>query len=163
MTARLATGGSSLRRAIVVVAVVALAPADAGCGAGGGVSSSGASEPVPGYVSAPPTHEQRLVEKGAQLVVADGCTACHLPGHRAGLGPNFGGFAGHRVTLRDGRRVLVDQRYLQAALAHPGALSMRGYDPRPMAEVVEKLGLARRPGQIAALAAFIEQVGPETE
>jgi len=142
---------------------MAVALAGSGCSGSKPVASETSDGQVPGYVVAPPTREQRLVETGAQLVIADGCTGCHLPGGWRGLGPNFASFAGHRVTLRDGRSELVDQRFLTRALTHPGSSSLRGFDPRPMVEALRGLGLSQKPRQVAALVAFIEQVGPETE
>jgi hypothetical protein len=109
------------------------------------------------------THEQRLVEQGAPLVVADGCSACHLPGRTTSDAPSFLDFAGHRVILRSGRRAVVNERFLRAALLHPARDPIRGYDPAAMIGVAQRLDLAHHPQQLAALIAFIEQVGPETE
>jgi cytochrome c oxidase subunit II len=115
------------------------------------------------YASAPFTHQERLVERGARLYVSDGCSACHSIGARHGtLGPSFAVLAGNSVTLRDGRRVLVDERFLHAALADPASAEVRGYAPAPMLAAIRRLRLARDPAAIAALAAFIEQIGPET-
>ncbi|HEY1833883.1 MAG TPA: hypothetical protein VGG08_05560 [Solirubrobacteraceae bacterium] len=134
----------------------------AGCG-GARHAAAGATpaEVPPSYVTAPITPEQRLVERGVRLAVSDGCTACHLQGGRPTFGPNFASFAGRHLMLRNGRRALVGQHFLIEALSHPGTLSLRGYDPRPMVNWIARLGLAGKPKQVAALAAFIEQVGPE--
>jgi hypothetical protein len=141
---------------------LALALALAGCGSSGSASGAGAStSTVPAYVTAPFTHEQQLVEQGARLAVVDGCTACHLVGKSKSVGPDFAGFAGHGVTLADGRRVLVDERFLRAGLEHPGQAELKGYDAAPMLAAVKRLHLAGEPGEVAALAAFIEQIGPE--
>jgi hypothetical protein len=134
----------------------------AGCGAGG--SSHGAassSSTAPSYVTEPFTHQQQLVEQGARLAVADGCAACHLDAAGRGIAPSFASFAGHRVTLADGRRVLVDEHFIHLGLLHPGANEIRGYDPAPMLKAIGRLRLADDPGQVAALTAFIEQIGPE--
>ncbi len=116
---------------------------------------------MPAYVTAPFTHEEQLVEQGAHLAVADGCTACHLVGRAKSVGPDFAGFAGHAVTLADGRRVLVDERFLREGLEHPEQAELKGYDAAPMLAAVRRLHLAGEPGEVAALAAFIEQIGPE--
>ncbi len=116
---------------------------------------------MPAYVTAPFTHEEQLVEQGAHLAVADGCTACHLVGRSHSLGPDFAGFAGHAVALADGRRRIVDERFLHEGLEHPEQAELRGYDAAPMLAAVKRLHLASEPGQVAALAAFIEQIGPE--
>jgi cytochrome c2 len=154
----------SKRSTAVLASVIALlsAPMLAGCGASGssgGAGSSSATEPA--YVTAPFSHEQQLVEQGARLAVADGCTACHLVGRSQSVGPDFAGFAGHAVTLAEGRRVLVDEHFLREGLLHPEKAELKGYDPAPMLAVVRRLHLAGNPGEVAALAAFIEQIGPE--
>jgi hypothetical protein len=134
----------------------------AGCGASGGTGGqTSQASTVPAYISEPFTHQQRLVEQGAGLVVSDGCSACHLMAVARRLAPSFASFAGRRVTLVDGRRVLVDERFLRDALLHPGSAQIRGYASAPMLRAVMRLQLASHPRQVAALAAFIEQIGPE--
>jgi len=134
----------------------------AGCGMGGssrGAASSGST--APSYVTEPFTHQQQLVEQGARLAVADGCAACHLGAAGRGIAPSFASFAGHRVTLAEGRRVLVDEHFIHLGLLHPGQNEIKGYDPAPMLKAIRRLSLADNPGQVAALTAFIEQIGPE--
>jgi hypothetical protein len=135
-----------------------------GCGSAG--SSSGASShapSVPSYVTEPFSHEEQLVAQGASLVVADGCAACHLSAKGKPIAPSFASLAGHRVTLTDGRTVLVDERFLHEALLDPRRTLIKGYDPAPMLAALARLRLHSEPGQVDALAAFIEQVGPESE
>jgi len=160
---RLVAGALAGGVVLTLGAVLALA-----LGGGGGAQSTSSirvSTPtsVPGYVTAPFSAEQKLVQEGAHLVVADGCAACHLDAAKAGLAPDFDSFAGHRVRLRDGRSLLVDERYMRAGLLHPRANAIAGYDPAPMLAALARLHLASHPAQVAALAAFIEQVGPEAE
>ena len=157
---------SALARAFAPALLLALvlAVALAGCGSGGPSSGAGSSSSsVPAYVTAPFTHEEQLVEQGARLAVADGCTACHLVGKPKSVGPEFAGFAGHAVTLADGRRVLVDEHFLREGLEHPEKAELKGYDAAPMLAAVKRLYLAGEPGEVAALAAFIEQIGPEEQ
>jgi hypothetical protein len=136
----------------------------AGCGGGGGRTAAGSGQTsVPAYVTEPFSQEQKLVAKGARLVVSDGCAACHLNAPAPGGAPDFASFAGHRVRLRDGREVLVDERYVREGLLHPLANEISGYDPAPMLAALARLHLGSQPAQVSALAAFIEQVGPETE
>ncbi len=137
----------------------------AGCGGAsgptGGTSAGGSTEPA--YVAAPFTHQQHLVEQGARLFVGDGCSACHaIDARHPRSGPSFAVLAGNTVTLRDGRRVFVDEALLHTALTQPMRAEVRGYAPAPMLAAVRRLGLARDPSAVAALAAFIEQIGPET-
>ena len=103
--------------------------------------------------------QQQRIAAGARLIVADGCAACHL-GARP-LGPSFESFAGHVVRLAQGGRVLVDERFLREALTNPVRDALAGYDSAPMRAAVARLRLAREPRQVAQLAAFIEEVGPE--
>ena len=157
-----ANGRGRARLVVPVLAVAALALAVTGCGSSGPSSGAGAStSTVPAYITAPFTHEERLVEQGARLAVADGCTACHLMGRAKSVGPDFAGFAGHAVTLADGRRVLVGEHFLREGLKHPEQAELKGYDAAPMLAAVRRLHLSGDPGQVAALAAFIEQIGPE--
>ena len=87
----------------------------------------------------------------------DGWSWCDLAS-----GDNRGWVAGDFLQEEyDGRRVLVDERFLRDALLHPGGARIRGYDPAPMLRAVMRLALASHPQQVAALAAFIEQIGPE--
>jgi hypothetical protein len=133
-----------------------------GCGSGGKPRTSAARQAsVPKYVTEPFTHVQQLVERGAQLVVADGCSACHLMHSSASTGPSFLRFAGYRVRLEDGRSQVVDERFMRAGLLDPRANELAGYDPRPMLAALARLHLRAHPAQLAALIAFIEQVGPE--
>ena len=67
------------------------------------------------------------------------------------------------MTLTDGHRVLVDEHFLREALLDPRNTQIKGYDPAPMLTAIERLHLSGQPEQIAALAAFIEQIGPEPE
>jgi cytochrome c551/c552 len=134
----------------------------AGCGASTGTSGQSAtSSSVPAYVTEPFSHEQKLIEQGARLIVADGCSACHLMTGKSSLGPSFSSFAGHVVRLADGRRTLVNEAFLREGLLHPRAALLEGYDPAPMLAALARVHLDDRPHQVAALAAFIEQVGPE--
>jgi hypothetical protein len=137
----------------------------AGCGGGRTArfaSVESASPPEPDTVLEPVTHQEQLIAQGARLAVSDGCTACHLNGRHNTLGPNFARFAGHRVALVDGRRVLVDKNFLTDALMHPEQNVVKGYPSAPMLQSMRRLGLTHNPTQVAALVAFIEMVGPET-
>jgi hypothetical protein len=133
-----------------------------GCGASGKASSQGSlGSSEPSYASEPLTPEQQLVEQGARLVVSDGCSVCHLAATGRSIAPSFASFAGHRVMLADGRRIFIDERFVREALSHLGKTQIKGYDPTLMIAATKRLNLADHPQQVAALAAFIEQIGPE--
>ncbi len=145
----------------MVVALAGCALAGGGCGGSGANSGGGsaASPSAPAYVTQPFTGQQRLVQQGARLIVAKGCSACHLVAANAHIAPSFTSLAGHRVALADGRTVLVDQHLIAQALRRPAAVAMKGYYPTAMVRAVARAHLTA--ADIAALAAFIEQIGPE--
>ena len=133
------------------------------CGAGTASSERPHTASVPAYVVEPFSHEQQLVQQGARLVVSDGCAACHLSAQGKAIAPSFASFAGHRVELTDGRSAVVEEHLLREGLLNPRRIVVRGYAAAPMLAAVRRLHLASHPQQVAALAAFIEQVGPEPE
>lgn len=116
---------------------------------------------MPGYVSEPFSAQQRLIEQGARLVVSDGCSACHLMATARNTAPSFASFAGHRFTLTNGRSVIVNERFVKEALLHPDTPPIKGFNPAPMLQATKHLNLPAHAQQVAALAAFIEQIGPE--
>lgn len=147
-------------RALAALAAAALLAGCAGAGRAPAVQS--ASPPETQESVAPLEHNEQLVNQGAKLVVADGCAACHLEGAKTSPGPNFDSVAGHTVTLANGRRVFVDERFLRQALLDPGANAVKGYPSAPMIRALARLDLAAHPQQTEDLIAFMEQVGPET-
>ena len=149
----------SLSAGLVLAACVTLLA----CGSSRRVHGHARAPRPPAYVTEPFTREQVLIGKGARLVVTDGCAACHLSPQGRRIAPSFTSLAGQRVELADGRRVLVDERFLRESLRDPRANAMKGYDAAVMVRAIARLALARHPRQIEQLAAFIEQVGPEQE
>jgi hypothetical protein len=145
-------------RALLALAIPLLL---AGCASGGQANKGSSASTAPTYVSEPFTHQQQLIQQGARLIVADGCAACHLEARTANIAPSFASFAGHRMTLSDGRRVVVNERFVTEALLHPGKTAIEGYDAASMLSATRRLDLPKHPQQVAALAAFIEQIGPE--
>jgi hypothetical protein len=125
--------------------------------------ASSATPPEPRSTPEPFTHQQQLVVQGARLFVSDGCSACHLGTSKHGVGPSFESFAGHHVTLADGRSVLVNEHFVRETLLDPRANPIEGFDPASMIAAVDRLQLSRHPERVTALAAFIEQIGPEPE
>jgi hypothetical protein len=156
-------GTGFARRAPTGAAVLALLCVLSGCGASGTdtarLQSSGGATTTP----EPFTHEQQLVVQGARLVVADGCSACHLDKLKQSVSPSFASFAGHEVTLTNGKRALVEEAFVREGLLHPSSHELKGYDPDPMLNALARLHFQTKPAQVDALAAFIEQIGPEPE
>jgi hypothetical protein len=134
----------------------------AGCGTSSKPSSQdSSSSTAPAYISEPFSAQQRLIEQGAHLVVSDGCSACHLMATARNTAPSFASFAGHRFRLTDRRRVIINEQFIREALLHPDTPPIKGFDPVPMLRATKHLDLGAHPQQVAALAAFIEQIGPE--
>jgi cytochrome c oxidase subunit 2 len=155
--------GRTTNTTSAIIACMAMS-ALCGCGSQGSSSQQSAtSSSAPAFAAEPYTPQQQRVEQGAHLVIADGCSSCHLNGSNPHLAPSFTSLAGHRVTLTDGRHVLVDEHFLRDSLLRPSGAEVAGYDPAPMLAAVRRLHLANHPAQVAALVAFMEQIGPETE
>jgi cytochrome c5 len=133
----------------------------AGCGSSTRSGSGAPTRTVPAYVTAPFSVQQQRIAAGARLIVSDGCSVCHLQGAGTRAAPSFESFAGHRVTLADGRSALVDEPFLRASLLDPSAYALKGYAAGAMLRALAHLGLAHQPQQVADLAAFIEEIGPE--
>ncbi len=150
-------------RAPAALLVLAAAATLAGCaGSRKAPAVQSASPPEPQYAIGELTRNEQLVNEGAKLALADGCASCHLQGAKRSPGPNFDSFAGHDVTLADGRRTLVEERFLRQALLHPEETAIAGYEPAPMIRALAPLDLAGHPHDVQALIAFMEQIGPET-
>jgi hypothetical protein len=164
--ARHRTGVPAAFLALLPAAALLLATAVlSGCGSANSSTTTGGytTATAPAYAAAPYTHQQILVEQGAHLVISDGCSACHLNSAGPRQAPSFTSLAGHRVTLADGGHAVVDGRFLRAALVNPASTELEGYDPKEMIAAVRRLHLQAKPGQVNALVAFMEQIGPETE
>jgi Cytochrome c len=145
----------------VAIGVALMLVALAGCGGktNGGMPAVGRQSED--QVEEPLTPQQERVQEGARLVVSDGCSACHLAARDQAVGPSFASMASRPVTLSDGRRVRLDEARLREGLERPERLRIRGYDAGAMIAAVRRLDLRVHPADVAALAAFIEQVGPE--
>ena len=132
-----------------------------GCGGTAGTQTAAGGASEASAAAAHFTRQQELVEEGGRLFVSDGCTGCHTLGTQSRFGPSFAHLAGSTVTLTNGHRVLVDERFLHAALLDPAANAVTGYSAAPMIAAVRRLKLAGQGEAVAALTAFIEQIGPE--
>lgn len=153
--------GRAGKGALAALLTAAAAGALCGCGTSAGEREGTGATGEAASAGAHFTRQQELVEEGGRLFVSDGCTGCHTLGAQSRFGPSFAHLAGSTVTLTDGRRVLVDERFLHAALLDPAANAVTGYSAAPMIAAVRRLKLAGRREEVAALTAFIEQIGPE--
>lgn len=146
---RRARRGAAVLLALLVTALLG--------GCGGGASSPKGRETFSNVLSP----SERVENAGGRLFITDGCAACHKISGTARIGPSLDSLVARTVTLRDGRKAKVDERFLRESLLDPRATAIAGYPPAPMVDA-----LARRPvsaSEAAALAAFIEGVGPEAE
>jgi cytochrome c oxidase subunit 2 len=71
---------------------------------------------------------QSLVEQGATLFRALGCSGCHGPGGTV-RAPRLEGVFGHPVALADRRTVLADEAYIRDSILEPQKDVAAGYDP----------------------------------
>jgi hypothetical protein len=150
-----------------ILAAACCAALGTGCGSAT-TRTAGVSAPAQdaGHTPAPPStplsSHEKLIAEGAPLATKDGCSTCHMLSAGARLGPSFYNFAGHDVKLADGQAVLVDEAFVEHALEDPGSEPISGYNPRLMWRTLERLHVHLTHRQIEALAAFVEQIGPES-
>jgi cytochrome c oxidase subunit 2 len=69
-----------------------------------------------------------VVAAGETLFTKWACATCHQP-QAGALGPSLVGIYGKRVTLQDGRQVVVDDAYLRESILNPTAKVVGGYPP----------------------------------
>ncbi len=74
------------------------------------------------------TSGQSLAQNGERLFASMGCNSCHN-GTAAARGPDLAGVYGSKLTLTDGRQILVDDAYLRDAILSPSAHVTAGYAP----------------------------------
>ena len=86
-----------------------------------------APEAFAGWLAASPS-EQSLVEQGAALFRALGCSGCHGPGGTVRAPPLEGVF-GHPVPLADRRTVLADEAYIRDSILEPLKDVVASYEP----------------------------------
>ncbi len=110
------------------------------CGGGGQQTQQPASQPSPpqqpAQPSAPQTEEISLVERGQQLSISIGCTACHSADGTTLVGPTWKGLYGHEVevVLPDGTEttVIADEEYLRESILDPNAKIAKGFQANVM-------------------------------
>ena len=71
---------------------------------------------------------QSLAQNGERLFASMGCNSCHN-GTAAARGPSLAGVYGSRLTLTDGRQILVDDAYLRDAILNPSEHVTAGFAP----------------------------------
>ena len=74
------------------------------------------------------TSGMSLAQNGERLFASMGCNACHS-GNAAARGPNLAGVYGTKLTLTDGRQILVDDAYLRNAILNPSEHVTAGFAP----------------------------------
>ncbi len=104
---------------------------------------------------------ERVENDGGRLFITDGCAACHKITGAASAGPSLDSFVARTVRLRDGRKAKVDESFLREALLDPRQTAIAGYPPAPMLEALARHPVS--PSEAAALASFMENVGPEAQ
>ena len=71
---------------------------------------------------------QSLAQNGERLFASMGCNSCHN-GTAAARGPSLAGVYGSKLTLTDGRQILVDDAYLRDAILNPSEHVTAGFSP----------------------------------
>jgi cytochrome c oxidase subunit 2 len=71
---------------------------------------------------------QSLAQNGERLFASMGCNSCHN-GMAAARGPSLAGVYGSKLTLTDGRQILVDDAYLRNAILNPSEHVTAGFAP----------------------------------
>jgi len=71
---------------------------------------------------------QSLAQNGERLFASMGCNSCHN-GSAAARGPSLAGVYGSKLTLTDGRQILVDDAYLRDAILNPSEHVTAGFSP----------------------------------
>jgi len=71
---------------------------------------------------------QSLAQNGERLFASTGCNSCHN-GTAAARGPSLAGVYGSKLTLADGRQILVDDAYLRNAILNPSEHVTAGFAP----------------------------------
>ncbi len=66
--------------------------------------------------------------KGAAVLAAQGCRACHQVGNAA-IGPMLEGIYGTMVELSTGQKVKVDDNFIRESILAPQAKLVKGYGP----------------------------------
>lgn len=72
-------------------------------------------------------------QRGQELTVNNGCTACHnVSGEPGGIGPTWKGLFGSEVQLADGGSVTADEDYIRSSIVNPNDQIHTGYPPGVM-------------------------------
>ena len=72
---------------------------------------------------------KRDLDRGRQLMEAEGCLSCHSTDGSEIAGPTLKNIVGREVELADGSRTAADDRYLIEAIIDPEKFIVVGYDP----------------------------------
>lgn len=93
-----------------------------------------------------------LARQGLEIVVDEGCVACHTLDGRPGIGPTWQGMWGSTETLEDGSEVVVNGAYIRESILEPGAKVVAGYD-----NIMLRYPLSDQ--QLQAIVAFAREMG----
>jgi cytochrome c oxidase subunit 2 len=69
-------------------------------------------------------------ERGRNLYLKRGCSACHSTDGTTKQGPSFLGIYGHPVKLATGQEVMVDDNYIRESIVNPSAKIVAGFEDR---------------------------------
>ncbi len=103
-------------------------------------------------------------ERGRQLFVSTGCTACHAvdkaseASAAAMQGPSLVGLYGEEVALSDGSTVVADEGYLRTSILNPLSDIVAGYQP-----VMPPYATRLSEEDVLSLIAYIRSLGAEPD
>ncbi len=95
-------------------------------------------------------------ERGEQISLSSGCSACHGANGEGGVGPAWRGLAGSQVELADGSTVVADDAYLARAITDPGADLLADYTIQMPANRLDD-------AQVADVIAYIKDLSSADE
>jgi cytochrome c oxidase subunit 2 len=72
---------------------------------------------------------KRDLDRGRQLMEAEGCLSCHSTDGSEIAGPTLKNIVGREVEMADGSRMAADDQYLIEAILDPEKFIVVGYDP----------------------------------
>ncbi|MFQ5794128.1 MAG: HEAT repeat domain-containing protein [Candidatus Bipolaricaulia bacterium] len=80
-----------------------------------------------------------VVERGRQLTLQFGCTACHATTGEVSDRPTFTGLFGSKRTLTTGKTIIAYEAYLRESILDPTAKVVQGFIPNLMPDFGNKL------------------------
>lgn len=111
------------RRLVYVLVVVASIGGATAC------TSAEPSEPIEASTAASSEDARVTAERGAEVALQMGCSACHTTDGNVSVGPTWQGLLGSERTFADGSRRVADEAYVRQSILDPNAKVVEGFLP----------------------------------